>query len=1316
MYRVSNKLALLACAVAVAACSGQSKTNPADTSGGNQGQTGLFYSVVVSMPTGGKVTGGGIDCGMGATACSANVLWADSVTLNHVEMGSNTFVRWAGDCTGAGSCILTNGADKTVAAIFAGTEGGASQIPSPPNDTTPGRVYGFVRDGGGLAAAGVKIFVDPPLPFTGTSAVAATSSATGTFAIDMAPGVHSLFTASTPAYNNAGPYSVTVPAIGTGTAADGSLLNANPACNRGFYQNSPYRYAGCLVPTDIIVGATGAPVTAPPTVNAPVYLAGFGTNATLTCVGTVPSGGSWRWVQVSGPTDVSTQVSARATGSDSFATPSIPALQAATVAADPACVPNLADPTEPICTPSTLCPAGAGYSFANPGGNSPIGCGVSNFYFENRPRLIPIMKQQASDMTYVFECQLLDASSAVAASTRTSVQLASAVNANPGNFVQNPPAIATGAPRIPAGVIVIADDYRICATGQTTSLGVPCRTGAYNWTATITTTLTGLTTPLPPQPGAAVQNPWFRVPTVPATNTSAAPLDSIALTFANTIGASYSVTAARSWTAFDNSCHQCHGSPTNPSINQAGGAFVGGNYNATPEVVDEWKGSKHNQIVRDGMSTTHYSKSCFACHTVGYDLGVTNGGFDEVAAAASYSLPDFTFLGTNDQVGFGLMPAPVQAMANVQCQNCHGPAISSTAGVSSAFPQARAHSASASADVCGQCHTELFTQWRTSGHGNLAGAQAEGPGNPASYMGHCTRCHDAQGNQMYRTALLAGVPDRFANRAPGALGATITIPAGNVSKGIRPPCSPSYPATTCSTPPTNGNVTVTVTLPAGTVLPQGTPAVNLTFVAPDVGTIVTPATTPAPGPFTSGVKIITVAANGQSFTYLEAALGTDTARVTTAAVTGFVVGFPTPTGMTADNVEAITCQTCHNPHSLELNITDADTQGAGLLLAGGFRISNAGAGALCASCHNSRNGMVGGSATVAPVAMQHNDATPLRSDTFGMTAPHAASQADVYFQGNGYLFGATVARANFHKDNLNFFQDTCVACHVKRFNTETDGKSGVNHNFGVDENTCVSCHGAGSELQTRERYVEDRLGNSPLATPTAGTQPVGVYQLVLAQVLNGAGITGVGRTQSVAAGSVSKANLGSIVSVNLTNHGYISGTPILVALTTADVAPGPAVSAWFKNGSFTITVVDANTFTYDDGQVSTAGSTIATSGATSYTGSYSVVGLGAITKVAVGGDRPLTLDLTFGSTLFAGINIDYVVSGTTPTLFVFDMAAAAPTYGTLRPKIYGTVAKTMYNYALIKDDNSYGVHNIPFVDAMLGRMISKATYPIAAPF
>ena len=80
-------------------------------------------------------------------------------------------------------------------------------------------------------------------------------------------------------------------------------------------------------------------------------------------------------------------------------------------------------------------------------------------------------------------------------------------------------------------------------------------------------------------------------------------------------------------------------------------------------------------------------------------------------------------------------------MANIQCENCHGPQDSNAHGFAGPVGEPRA---SLSSDVCGSCHGEplrhaRFQQWQLSGHANYELAiSREGSGS-------CSRCHTANG-------------------------------------------------------------------------------------------------------------------------------------------------------------------------------------------------------------------------------------------------------------------------------------------------------------------------------------------------------------------------------------------------------------------------------------------------------------------------------------------------------------------------------------------------------------------------------------------
>jgi hypothetical protein len=132
-------------------------------------------------------------------------------------------------------------------------------------------------------------------------------------------------------------------------------------------------------------------------------------------------------------------------------------------------------------------------------------------------------------------------------------------------------------------------------------------------------------------------------------------------------------------------------------------------------------------------------------------------------------------------------------------------------------------------------------------------------------------------------------------------------------------------------------------------------------------------------------------------------------------------------GLTKFSVRSQTCTTCHNDdYSLRV-------RGDTAMLPAGFQAKQVGAGALCMTCHNTRNGAITWNAT----------------DPRRFTAPHVAAQADVIMGKNVYFvnFGE-----NFVSPHAAFTGDSCATCHVKL--------SPAGHTFKVDPKTlCASCHG-----------------------------------------------------------------------------------------------------------------------------------------------------------------------------------------------------------------------------------------------------------------
>lgn len=365
-----------------------------------------------------------------------------------------------------------------------------------------------------------------------------------------------------------------------------------------------------------------------------------------------------------------------------------------------------------------------------------------------------------------------------------------------------------------------------------------------------------------------------------------------------------------------------------------------------PDTFTPWIQSGHAHIFTQNLNAGgHYSSNCFSCHTVGYDLEADNQGIDDLA-----TYPDFYaefFPG-----GHAPEPSPnnwtemlaefpqVARLANIQCENCHGP----NNGPSHMQGDERISIASG---VCGYCHGEparhgRYQQWQDSGHANYALAIEEATvEHRGATAGHCGRCHSGQG-------FLAWIAqDDLTQRIQGA----------------------------------SGNATVEEL----------------------------------------------------------AALG-----------------------LTEDTVHTQTCAVCHEPHaqgttSGEPNTATVRISGSTPLLPAGFRATGVGRGAICITCHNSRNGA-------------HNDQA---GDPTSHSAPHTASQGDVLMGQNAYF--VDVGQRSPH----SFIIDSCATCHMELTPPPAEfsfSGAGTNHSFEASLDICGQCHGAfdGGTLQASiEEELED---------------------------------------------------------------------------------------------------------------------------------------------------------------------------------------------------------------------------------------------------
>jgi hypothetical protein len=164
-------------------------------------------------------------------------------------------------------------------------------------------------------------------------------------------------------------------------------------------------------------------------------------------------------------------------------------------------------------------------------------------------------------------------------------------------------------------------------------------------------------------------------------------------------------------------------------------------------IYPSWTTTLHSTIFSNGIDGTlssHYSVSCIKCHTVGYDTNASallDGGFYGVQQQDGWTFPS-VLASTN----FASMPANLQNLANIQCENCHGPG----SGHAGALGDTNAANwpivdVPYTVGACEQCHDDppnhaYGTQWYASSHAVTTTIPTTSSSAP-----YCVRCHTSQG-------------------------------------------------------------------------------------------------------------------------------------------------------------------------------------------------------------------------------------------------------------------------------------------------------------------------------------------------------------------------------------------------------------------------------------------------------------------------------------------------------------------------------------------------------------------------------------------
>jgi hypothetical protein len=104
----------------------------------------------------------------------------------------------------------------------------------------------------------------------------------------------------------------------------------------------------------------------------------------------------------------------------------------------------------------------------------------------------------------------------------------------------------------------------------------------------------------------------------------------------------------------------------------------------------------------------------------------------------------------------------------------------------------------------------------------------------------------------------------------------------------------------------------------------------------------------------------------------------------------------------------ITCQTCHDPHSMQLRTAPSasDTLATGF----NYATANLGSGKLCVNCHKYRRA----------------EFTTVGTNMSSTWGPHYAGAADIFLGQNGHTYGKTVASSIAHR----LVENSCVGCHM----------------------------------------------------------------------------------------------------------------------------------------------------------------------------------------------------------------------------------------------------------------------------------------------
>ena len=159
-----------------------------------------------------------------------------------------------------------------------------------------------------------------------------------------------------------------------------------------------------------------------------------------------------------------------------------------------------------------------------------------------------------------------------------------------------------------------------------------------------------------------------------------------------------------------------------------------------PTMVAEWEKTGHASIMTDNLANRPtYNEYCLRCHTTGYSQpGANNGGFVDAQTKAGWKFPTYAELKAGGV--WNAIPDAVKNMANIQCEQCHGPANEHVKN------GAKVMDASFANETCNACHAGGGSHVRgleEASSKHATGSSFEEINGPARQA--CVRCHSGAG-------------------------------------------------------------------------------------------------------------------------------------------------------------------------------------------------------------------------------------------------------------------------------------------------------------------------------------------------------------------------------------------------------------------------------------------------------------------------------------------------------------------------------------------------------------------------------------------